>query len=78
VFWEIKNSDREIFEKAPDFNGYFLKVCRWGGSGPSPQEASLREAFTVFLTPEDSAWYLGFPPADENEKTKERYYKIEL
>jgi hypothetical protein len=70
VFWEIKSSDREVFEKAPDFNGYFLKVCP---CGPSPQEA-----FTVFLTPEDSAWYLGFPPAEENEKTKERDYKIEL
>jgi hypothetical protein len=74
VFWEIKGSDREIFEKDPDFNGYFLKVCPWGN------RTVLQEAFTVPLTPEDSAWYLGFPPADKDEKGQalERYYKIEL
>ncbi|MDR0312428.1 MAG: DUF4912 domain-containing protein [Treponema sp.] len=68
AFWEVKSSDKEIFEKALDFNGYFLKVCPWGP----------HEAFTVPLMPEDSALYLGFPPAGENENGQDRQFKIEL
>jgi hypothetical protein len=73
VFWEVKSSDKEIFEKAPDFNGYFLKVC------PLERNA-VQETFTVPLMPEDSAWYLGFPPAEENDKGQaaDRYFKVEL
>jgi hypothetical protein len=73
VFWEVKSSDKEVFEKAPDFNGYFLKVCPQGSN-------AAHEAFTVPLMPEDSAWYLGFPPAEENDKgqAEDRHFKIEL
>ena len=60
VFWEIKGADRDIFEKASDFDGYFLKVSPFGRTAPE-------EVFTVPLTPEDNARYLGFPPPDENQ-----------
>ena len=73
VFWEIKGADRDIFENAADFSGYYLKVSPWGRIAPD-------EVFTVPLTTEDNARYLGFSPA-ENEEVKEahnRRYKVEL
>jgi hypothetical protein len=72
VYWEIKSSDREIFENAPDFNGYFLKVSPWGRTAPE-------EAFTVPMTPEDNAWYLGFPYTEEKDvESMNKYYIVEL
>ena len=70
IFWEIKGSDREVFEKAADFEGYSLKVSPWNRVAPD-------EIFTVPLEPEDNARYLGFPPA-EGENCRNRSYKIEL
>jgi hypothetical protein len=55
VFWEVKMHDREIFERDPDFEGYYLKV--------SPVPDSGEGAFTVAVGATDSAWYLSFPPA---------------
>jgi hypothetical protein len=54
VFWEIKGHDKEIYEKAPDFGGYYLKVRNL---------ADRENTFTVSVGPGDTAWYLGFPPA---------------
>ena len=74
IFWEIKGADREIYENAPDFSGYHLKISPWGRVSPD-------EVFTVPLTPEDNARYLGFPPADDNcteEAARKRSYKVEL
>jgi len=71
AFWEIKGSDREIFEKAPDFTGYFLKVSPWGRIAPD-------DVFTVQLANEDNARYLGFPPYSENGEVPQRNYKVEL
>jgi hypothetical protein len=65
VFWEIKGHDREMFEKSPDFDGYCLKV--------RPMEGAVNEAesFTVSVGNDDTAWYLGFPPAGGR-------YRVEL
>jgi hypothetical protein len=76
VFWEIKSHDKEFYEKAQDFEGYFLKVSSttgeysgypplWKGSKPAPP--SQRKpvpgvSFTVPVGPDDTAWYLGFSP----------------
>jgi len=58
VFWEIKGHDREIHESAKDFGGYFLRVIPLDNEG---KELNLKEnAFTVLVTREDSARYLGF------------------
>ena len=60
VYWEVKGADRDIFEKALDFNGYFLKVV-----------SDQVEVFTVTVEPEDNARYLGFPPPEENTEEKD-------
>jgi hypothetical protein len=74
AFWEIKSHDKELYEKAQDFEGYFLKVSPVAVecSGYTPPEG-LKPAlfqgntvsglsFTVPVGQEDTAWYLGFPP----------------
>ncbi|GHV95397.1 hypothetical protein AGMMS50293_17170 [Spirochaetia bacterium] len=58
VFWEIKGHDRELYEKAPDFEGYCLRVI------PLEGEAERADSFTVTVGVDDTAWYLGFPPAE--------------
>jgi hypothetical protein len=60
VFWEIKSHDKELYEKAPDFSGYYLKVIPLDGGTGGPRENS----FTVSVGIHDTAWYLGFPPAE--------------
>ncbi|MDR2068433.1 MAG: DUF4912 domain-containing protein [Spirochaetaceae bacterium] len=60
TFWEIKNHDKDIHERADDFEGYHLKVV--------PQTDKKRPIFNPedsFVIPVgigDSAWYIGFPP----------------
>jgi len=63
AFWEIKASDKEQLEKALDFNGYYLRVNLLKGADASARE----EVLTVQVTPNDTAWYLGFAPNIENE-----------
>jgi len=58
VFWEIKSHDREIYENARDFKGYFLRVIPLNKDG---KELKPKEnTFTVFISKEDNARYLGF------------------
>ena len=88
AYWEVKGSDREVFEKASDFNGYFLNVIPGKGLGcrnSGGVDIFPDKAFTVAIEPEDNARYLGFPPADEKSETDEflsgvrqRCYRIEL
>jgi hypothetical protein len=60
VFWEIKNHDKELYEQAPDFGGYYLRVIPLNGGIEGPKE----DSFTVSVGINDTAWYLGFPPAE--------------
>jgi hypothetical protein len=78
VFWEIKNQDKEQYEKYPDFDGYFLKVSSIAANGNSVagKASSFSQAgerddsvFTVTIGSNDNAWYLGFTPARENAFT---------
>ena len=74
VFWEIKAQDKDQFEKDRDFDGYYLKVT------PEGKPAASAGVFTVPVSPNDTAWYLGLAPAIENEKSREEQsqYKVEL
>jgi hypothetical protein len=76
VFWEVKGHDRERHEKAPDFAGYCLRVIPLtisaGAASGGHRRASSGKAaaldrdnsFTVPVGVNDTAWYLGFPPAE--------------
>ena len=79
VFWEIKASDREQFEKAADFEGYYLKVSPLNDSnGPSRQ--GNEALFTVQIKPEDTAWYLSLSP-DSGENSSlmaQSQFKVEF
>jgi hypothetical protein len=84
VFWEVKGFDKEVFEKAPDFGGYYLKVSPWEQSRryvsrPEGSENSEEERiFTVPVETGDTARYLGFPPGEEAEDDKDKRLKVEL
>jgi hypothetical protein len=71
VLWEIKSHDREILEKAPDFEGYCLRVIPIASSVDTKAQADGRDTFTVPVGVNDTGWYLGFPP-------DEGWYKVEL
>ena len=65
VFWEIKEHDRKIYENAPDFEGYCLRVIPAG-------EGEVREdSFTVLVDVNDTARYLGFPAAENKPENAE-------
>ncbi|MDR1910043.1 MAG: DUF4912 domain-containing protein, partial [Spirochaetaceae bacterium] len=62
VFWEIKAADREAWEKAGDFGGYFLKVFPVDRTGRPTIEALT--PFVVSVGADDNSRYLGFPPLE--------------
>ena len=76
VFWENKVSDEEQFEKAPDFNGYYLKISPVE-NGKSPSGEGV---FTIPVKKEDTARYLGLTNTvgDGVSWTEQCQYKIEL
>jgi hypothetical protein len=73
VFWEIKTSEKEQFEKSADFDGYHLKVSRMqdGNQNFDSSLDHLKQGYKGFYTvpvkPEDTAWYLGLSPASPEE-----------
>jgi hypothetical protein len=77
VFWEVKTFDREVFEKAPDFGGYYLKVSPWKPRGNVPRSEG-EGVFTVPVETGDTVRYLGFSPEGETEDYKENRQKVEL
>ena len=79
VFWEIKAQDKEELEKAQNFEGYFLKVLPCVAAA----ETNRNEAEGVFrvpVSPNDTAWYLGFTPEmkDGVSRNIQPQYKVEL
>jgi hypothetical protein len=71
AFWEIKAADRDSWENADNFGGYYLKVFPVDPMGkPVPVGSSLTtegtdalsSPFTVSVGVNDTSWYLGFPP----------------
>ena len=71
VFWEIKDQDKDHYEKAQDFEGYYLKVSPCGNKNQkkslelSNPVAEAEGVFMVPVTPADTAWYLGLSPAGD-------------
>jgi hypothetical protein len=58
VFWEIRETDRKLYEKNSGFHGYFLRVsldkCKFG--------STVSALFTIPVKASDSEWYIHFPP----------------
>jgi hypothetical protein len=75
VFWEIKTSEKEQFEKMQDFSGYSLKVSPWI-SPVDPPKAHANNFFAVPVKPDDRAWYLGLTKGIFQENQTQ--YKVEL
>jgi hypothetical protein len=78
VFWEVKGFDKEVFEKAPDFGGYYLKVSPYEESRRNPFPSRGAGVFTVPVETDDTARYLGFPPSGDSEDDKDNRFKVEL
>jgi hypothetical protein len=62
AFWEINAHDRELHEKAGDFDGYCLRVEPEPAAASPLSKAVGDSSFTVQVGAGDSAWYLGFSP----------------
>jgi hypothetical protein len=89
VFWEVKGHDREIHEKAPNFEGYCLRVVPLradGGSWGRAFRPDRENSFTVPVGVNDAAWYLGFPStehqsdgaAGKDAPSADRWYQVAL
>jgi hypothetical protein len=81
VFWEVKEHDRGLFERDPDFSGYFLRLGPAGKDSPGQRFSGEVPpgdlSFTVQIDGGDSARYLGFseyPP----ESCREGDFQVEL
>jgi hypothetical protein len=61
AFWEIKTADKDIYERADDFEGYHLKVVSL--IDKKKASSGQEEPFIIPVGLDDSAWYIGFPPA---------------
>ena len=73
VFWEVKGQDREIHENAPDFKSYCLRLIPLDKDGREPK--SKENSFTVSVSTEDCARYLGITEQINNDSS---YYMIKL
>jgi hypothetical protein len=69
ALWEIKDHDRETFERMADFDAYCLRINPVGVSGATDHQCG----FTVRIEPEDSSRYITFP----SENTGGRF-QVEL
>ena len=79
VFWEIKTSDEEQFEKAHDFTGYYQKISPI----ENPDNPAHNESEGVFKIPvkrEDTARYLGLTntAGDGIPLAEQCQYKVEF
>jgi hypothetical protein len=61
VCWEVKGHDKDTYEKDPDFGGYCLRVVPLQNG--DEKAADRANSFVVPVGVDDTAWYLGFPPA---------------
>jgi uncharacterized protein len=77
VFWEIKASEKEQFEKDENFDGYYLKISRLDDNSSRSGNSGL---FMVPVKSEDTAWYLSLSPAFETDASwsGNSKYKVEF
>ncbi|MDR0472902.1 MAG: DUF4912 domain-containing protein [Treponema sp.] len=74
VFWELKSAEKESLEAEPDFGGYYLKVSSMeNAEGFRAKNASF---FTVQISNDDTAWYLGF--SQDEEKDTKSFKRVDL
>ena len=66
VFWEIKASEKEQFEKDENFDGYYLKISHLDDNSSGSGNSGL---FMVPVKSEDTAWYLSLSPAFEADSS---------
>jgi len=80
VFWEIKASEKEQFEKDDNFDGYYLKVSRLDDNPSNPSASGNSGLFMVPVRPDDTAWYLSLSPAFEADGswTGNSQFKVEF
>ncbi|MCL2801783.1 MAG: DUF4912 domain-containing protein [Treponema sp.] len=58
AFWEVKGQERETFEAAADFDGYFLRIVPMNEEGTEPKQSE--STFTISVSADDNARYIGF------------------
>ena len=77
VFWEIKASEKEQFEKDENFDGYHLKISRLDDNSSGSGNSGL---FIVPVKSEDTAWYLNLSPAFEADSSwsENSQFKVEF
>jgi len=77
VFWEIKASEKEQFEKDDNFDGYYLKVSRLDDNRSGSGNRGL---FMVPVRPDDTAWYLSLSSAFEANSSwaDQSQFKVEF
>lgn len=73
VHWEIRAHDRELYETANDFAGYFLRVYQLDEGELLPK--SKENSFVIQIDADDSARYLSFT---EHSYTDSNCYIIKL
>ncbi|MDR1636462.1 MAG: DUF4912 domain-containing protein [Treponema sp.] len=79
AFWEIKEHDREAFERTAGFEGYRLRIDPRGkiplGEPPLGENgaADTLSGFAVPINPADTALYIGFP-----SENRGRRFQVEL
>jgi hypothetical protein len=74
VCWEVKEHDREIFERDPEFSGYFLQIHSLGKDNAVVRDLS----FTVQVDSGDTARYLGFSDYPPEGRQGGGYFRIDL
>lgn len=68
-YWDIQNSERDAFQRSPDFEGLMLRV--YSLEHPDQDVASCRASFDIPVTINDSRWYINLP-------SQESIYRIAL
>jgi len=77
VFWEIKASEKEQFEKDENFDGYYLKISRLNDNNSGSGNSGL---FIIPVKSDDTAWYLSLSPAFEADISwsDNSHFKVEF
>jgi hypothetical protein len=76
AYWEVRNSEREKYEKDNAFEGYELLVeplhhaAGLADQRPKRPDSGEDDAFTILVENDDHAWYLGFPPEGGKYRVK--------